>query len=208
MSIRVITIEREYGSGGAAIARSLAHQLNWKLWDEELTTEIARIAHVDTKAVQQRDECLENPLRRLFRVFARGSYERALPVQGIDTDQLVAMLERVVNDVASQGNCVIVGRGSPWILRHRTDACHFFIYAPKDEKVRRLASIGKNEKEALALLSQVDRERATFIRHYFSHDWPTRSLYDLMINSKFGDEQVIEAILQHVQLMDRRLARV
>ena len=208
MSVRVITIEREYGSGGAAIASSLAHRLNWKLWDEELTTEIARIAHVDTKAVQQRDECLENPLRRLFRVFARGSYERALPVQGIDTDQLVAMLERVVNDVASQGNCVIVGRGSPWILRHRTDACHFFIYAPKDEKVRRLASIGKNEKEALALLSQVDRERATFIRHYFSHDWPTRSLYDLMINSKFGDEQVIEAILQHVHLMDRRLARV
>lgn len=208
MSIRVITIEREYGSGGAAIARSLAQQLGWKLWDEDLTEEIARVAHVDARAVQQRDECLENPLRRLFRVFARGSYERALPVQGIDTDQLVAMLERVVNDVATQGNCVIVGRGSPWILRHRTDACHFFIYAPKDEKVRRLASIGKNEKEALALLSQVDRERATFIRHYFSHDWPTRSLYDLMINSKFGDEQVIEAILQHVQLMDRRLARV
>ena len=208
MSIRVITIEREYGSGGAAIARNLAEQLGWKLWDEDLTAEIARVAHVDTKAVQLRDECLENPLRRLFKVFARGSYERALPVEGFDTDQLVAMLERVVNDVASHGNCVIVGRGSPWILRKRTDACHFFIYAPKDEKVRRLSSIGKNEKEALALLSQVDRERATFIRHYFSKEWPTRSLYDLMINSKFGDEQVIEAILQHVQLMDRRLARV
>lgn len=208
MSIRVITIEREYGSGGAAIARSLAAQLGWKLWDEELTAEIARVAHVDTKAVQQRDECLETPMRRLFNVFARGSYERALPIHGIDTDHLVVVLERVVNDVASRGNCVIVGRGSPWILRKRDDACHFFIYAPKDEKIRRLASIGKSEKEAEALLSQVDRERATFIRHYFSKEWPTRSLYDQMINSKFGDEHVIEAILQHVQLMDRRLARV
>lgn len=208
MSIRVVTIEREYGSGGAAIARNLAAQLGWKLWDEELTAEIARVAQVDTKAVQQRDECLENPMRRLFKVFARGSYERALPIQGIDTDHLVVVLERVVNDVASQGNCVIVGRGSPWILRHRDDACHFFIYAPKDEKVRRLASIGKSEKEAQGLLSQVDRERATFIRHYFSKEWPTRSLYDLMINSKFGDEQVIEAILRHLQAMDRRLARV
>ena len=208
MSTRVITIEREYGSGGAAIAKCLAKQLNWKLWDEDLTAEIARTAGVDLVEARRHDECLENPLRRLFKVFARGSYERALPIEGIDTDQMVVMLERVILDVASRGNCVVVGRGSPYILRHRPDVCHFFIYAAQDEKVRRLASIGKNEKEALALLSQVDRERATFIRHYFSKEWPMRSLYDLMINSKFGDEQVIETILQYVAAIDKRRVRV
>lgn len=204
MSIRVITIEREYGSGGAAIARSLAKQLNWKLWDEELTEEIARVAHVDAHEVQRRDECMDSPLHRLFKVFARGSYERALPIHGFDTDAMVVTLERVINDVASRGNCVIVGRGSPWILRKHEDACHFFIYAPLEEKLHRLNLIGKSEKEARELLAQVDRERATFIRHYFSKEWPTRSLYDLMINSKYGDERVIEAILEHVAAMDRR----
>lgn len=204
MSIRVITIEREYGSGGAAIARRLADQLGWKLWDEELTDEIARLGNVERREVQRRDECMESPLHRLFNVFARGSYERSLPIQGFDTDQMVVMLERVINDVASRGNCVIVGRGSPWILRNRADAAHFFIYAPMDEKLHRLSLLGKNEKEARELLAQVDRERATFIRHYFSKEWPTRALYDLMINSKYGDERVIDAIVQHVAAMERR----
>jgi cytidylate kinase len=192
MSIRVITIEREYGSGCAAIARRLAAQLGWKLWDEELSEEIARVAHVDAHEVQRRDECLD------------GSYERALPVNGFDTDAMVVTLEHVINDVASRGNCVIVGRGSPWILRNHDDACHFFIYAPLEEKLHRLNLIGKSEKEARDLLAQVDRERATFIRHYFSKEWPTRSLYDLMINSKYGDERVIDTIVQHVAAMDRR----
>jgi cytidylate kinase len=208
MGVRVITIEREYGSGGAAIARQLAEHLGWKLWDEELTAEIARVAHVDAQEVRRRDEHVETPLRRLFKVFARGSYERALPIgEGFDTDQMVVMLERVISDVASRGNCIIVGRGSPYVLRKRADACHFFIYAPVEEKLHRLNLVGKKEKEAQQLLSEVDRERATFIRHYFSQEWPTRALYDLMINSKFGDEHAIETILQHVGAMEKRQAR-
>jgi cytidylate kinase len=208
MSVRVITIEREYGSGGAAIARRLAAQLDWKLWDEELTAEIARVANVDANEVQRRDEHVETPLRRLFKVFARGSYERALPIgEGFDTDQMVVVLEKVIADVASRGNCVIVGRGSPYILRKRADACHFFIHAPSDEKMRRLNLVGKSEKEAMQLLTEVDRERATFIQHYFSKQWPTRALYDLMINSKFGDEHVIETILRHVEAINKRQER-
>jgi cytidylate kinase len=208
MGVRVITIEREYGSGGAAIARRLAGHLGWKLWDEELTSEIARVANVDAHEVQRRDEQVERPLRRLFKVFARGSYERALPIgEGFDTDQMVVVLERVIQDVASQGNCVIVGRGSPYILRKRSDTCHFFIHAPIEEKLHRLRAIGKNEKEALQLLADVDRERATFIRHYFSKEWPTRALYDLMINSKFGDEHVIDTILRHVSAIEKRQER-
>jgi cytidylate kinase len=116
---------------------------------------------------------------------------------------MVEMLHRVIEEVASRGNSVIVGRGSPYILRNRADAFHVFIYAPVEEKVRRLRSIGRSEKEALRLVNEVDRERADFIRHYFGAEWPHRPLYNLMINSKFGDEFVIDAILQNVEALNK-----
>jgi len=207
MRVRTITVEREYGSGGALIARRLAEHLDWKLWDEELTAEIARIAKVDHKAARLCDERMDPLIYRLFRVFARGSYERALPLEGVssrfDADQMVAMLQEVIEDVASRGNCVIVGRGAPYILRNHSDAFHVFIYAPRDEKIRRIKTLGKTEKEAAQLVAEVDAERASFIRHYFGAEWPCRALYNAMINSKFGDEYVIEMILQHVDALEK-----
>jgi cytidylate kinase len=207
MRVRTITVEREYGSGGALIARRLAEHLGWKMWDEELTAEIARIAKVDHKAARLCDERMDPLLYRLFRVFARGSYERALPLEGVssrfDADQMVAMLQEVIEDVASRGNCVIVGRGAPYILRNHSDAFHVFIYAPRDEKIRRIKTLGKTEKEAAQLVAEVDAERASFIRHYFGAEWPCRALYNAMINSKFGDEYVIEMILQHVDALEK-----
>lgn len=209
MHVRVVTVEREYGSGGAIIAQRLATHLGWKLWDHEITVEIARRANVDPHAAARCDERVDSLLYRLFKVYARGSYERALPVaepRHFDTDHMVAMLEKVVGEFADRGNCVIVGRGSPYFLRNRTDAIHVFIYAPVEEKVRRLRSIGQSEKEALRLIEEVDRERAAFIRHYFGRDWPYRPLYNLMINSKFGDEHVVETILDQIAALEKRPA--
>ncbi len=205
MSIRIITVEREYGSGGAAIAQALAKRLGWKLYDRELTTEIARMANVDHRAAMRCDERVDNLLYRLFKVYARGSYERSLPVgeRAFDTDCMVETMHKVVEDVASHGNSVIVGRGSAYFLRSREDAFHVFTYAPVDEKVRRLKMIGKSEKEALQLISEIDRERASFIRHYFNAEWPNRSLYNLMINTKFGDEYVVDMVVQHIAAIDK-----
>ncbi len=207
MQVRTITVEREYGSGGALIARRLAERLGWRLWDEELTAEIARIAKVDHKAARLCDERVDPLIYRLFRVFARGSYERALPLEGVsspfDADQMFAMLKKVIEDVASRGNCVVVGRGAPYILREHPHAFHVFIYAPRDEKIRRIRTLGKTEKEAAQLVSEVDGERASFIRHYFGAEWPCRALYNVMINSKFGDEYVIEMILQHIGVLEK-----
>ena len=206
MPVKIITLEREYGSGGTPIAKSLAERLGWKLWDEEITAEIARAANVDALAAKRCDERVDPFLYRLFKVYARGSYERALAIgdsRVFDTDCMVEMLHRVIEEVASRGNSVIVGRGSPYILRNRADAFHVFIYAPVEEKVRRLRSIGRSEKEALRLVNEVDRERADFIRHYFGAEWPHRPLYNLMINSKFGDEFVIDAILQNVEALNK-----
>jgi cytidylate kinase len=206
MQVRIITVEREYGSGGAAIAQRLAQHLGWKLWDQDLTTEIARVAHVDQEAAQRCDMHVDPLLYRLFKVFARGSYERSLPLgemQMLGTDHMVATLRKVVEDAASGGNCVIVGRGSPYILRGRFDAFHVFVYAPVEEKIRRLQGIVKSESEARQLIEEIDRDRASFIRHYFNKEWPCRALYNMMINSKFGDEYVIDSILRQIAALEK-----
>ena len=209
MPVKIITLEREYGSGGSLIARTLAERLSWKLWDEEITAEIARAANIDHREAQRCDERVDPFLYRLFKVYARGSYERALGIGGsriFDTDCMVEMLQKVIEDVASRGNCVIVGRGAPYFLRNRPDAFHVFIYASDDEKIRRIKSIGKTEKEAQLLVAEVDRDRAEFIRHYFGKQWPHRPLYNIMINSQFGDEFVIESILQNVDALEKHQA--
>jgi cytidylate kinase len=207
MSIRIITVEREYGSGGGVIAQTLAQRLGWKLWDRDLTEEIARVAKVDHRAALRCDERCDTLLYRLFKVYARGSYERSLPLgdrAGFDADQMVATLQKVVEDVASRGKSVIVGRGSAYFLRNRPDAFHMFTYAPVEEKVCRLKSIGKSEKEALQLIDEIDRERASFIRHYFHAEWPKRDLYNLMINTRFGDEHVVATVLQQIAALEKR----
>jgi cytidylate kinase len=206
MSLKIITLEREYGSGGSLIAKTLAQRLGWKHWDQELTAEIARAANVDPREAQRCDERVDNFLYRLFKVYARGSYERSLAIGGsrvFDTDCMVEMLQKVVEDIASRGNCVIVGRGSPYFLRNRPDAFHVFIYASEEEKIRRVRSLGKTEKEAQQLVAEVDRDRADFIRHYFGKEWPHRPLYNIMINSKFGDEFAVDSILQNVEALEQ-----
>ena len=206
MKIRIITVEREYGSGGAAIAERLANRLGWQLWDRDLTAEIAREAKVTREAVHRCDERVDPLLSRLFSVYARGSYERTLPVseaRHFNADAMVAMLHKVIEQVAAKGNSVIVGRGSPYILRNRPDVFHVFIYAPDDEKIRRLKSIGQSEKEARQLIQDVDHERSSFIRHYFHKDWPYRPLYNLMLNSKFGDEYALDKILREIDALER-----
>ena len=210
MSLKIITLEREYGSGGSLIAKTLAQRLGWKHWDQELTAEIARAANVDPREAQRCDERVDNFLYRLFKVYARGSYERSLAIGGsrvFDTDCMVEMLQKVVEDIASRGNCVIVGRGSPYFLRNRPDAFHVFIYASEEEKIRRVRSLGKTEKEAQQLVAEVDRDRADFIRHYFGKEWPHRPLYNIMINSKFGDEFAVDSILQNVEALEKYQAR-
>ena len=206
MAIRIITVEREYGSGGGVIAQKLAQRLGWNLWDRDLTAEIARVARVDHRAALRCDERCDTLLYRLFKVYARGSYERALPLgdnAGFDADKMVDTLQKVIEDAASRGKCVIVGRGSAYFLRNRPDAFHVFTYAPVEEKVCRLKSIGKSEKEALQLIEEIDRERASFIRHYFRAEWPNRAFYNLMINTKFGDEHVVDTVLQQIASLEK-----
>jgi cytidylate kinase len=196
--IKIITVEREYGCGGAEIAQKLSDRLGWKLWDQLLTCEIARMANCNQAEVEQREERMDPLYYRLFKSFLRGSFEGSLNVHRLkllDSDSILRITERVVQEAAAAGNCVIVGRGSQHFLRNREDALRVFLYAPREEKVRRLRSRGKSETEAEELVDTVDRERAAFIEKYFHVEWPNRSLYHAMLNTAGGEETVIQTIL-------------
>jgi cytidylate kinase len=200
---RIITLEREYGCGCAGIAGELANRLHWKLWDYLLTEEIAKQAHVDCGTVQEREEKIDNAFYRLAKSFWRGSYERSMPMdegQTFDADCMVKMMEGITAKIAQEGNAVVVGRGAPYFLRERSDTFRVFLYAPRPEKIRRLVANGTDQSEAEDLVDTVDRERMAFIKHYFNADWPTRSLYHLMINTVVGDEKVIATILDTMTL--------
>jgi cytidylate kinase len=200
--VRIITIEREFGCGAAQIAVQLATRLNWKLWDQQLTQEIARLANCKLSAVEQHEERRDPLYRRLLKSFALGSYEGNMgvyPVEMLDADSIVKFSERVVLQAAETGNCVIVGRGSQHFLQDRTDTLRFFLYAPREDKVRRLISEGDKQSHAEALVDTVDRERAAFIKNYFDVEWPNRELYHAMINTNLGEDRVVEAILSFLR---------
>jgi cytidylate kinase len=201
---RLITIEREFGSGGAVIAAQLAEHLGWKLWDHRLTEEIARIAEVDPSAVKRCDERMDGYLHRLAKVFWRASYERSSPLgsQVFDTDRMVAMMQEIMNRIGREGNAVVVGRGAPFFLRENPCAFHVFLYAPRTEKIRRIMADGHSAGEAEELVDTIDRQRIAYVKHYFNADWPTRSLYHVMLNTAVGDEPVVKTILDTMRLVE------
>jgi cytidylate kinase len=122
----------------------------------------------------------------------------------VDSENILKLTERVVQHAASKGNCVIVGRGSQLFLSGRADAFRVFLYAPREDKVRRLLSRGKSERDAQELVDTVDRERAGFIEKYFHVEWPDRSVYHLMINTAAGDETVAQSIVSFMQAFDSK----
>lgn len=206
---RIVTFEREFGSGGGGIACELARRLGWKLWDQQLTCEIAHRAQVSESAVALCDERVDGRLYRLAKAFWRGSYERSMSIansRAFDTDRMTAMMEEIMNMIAREGNAVIVGRGGPFFLRDREDTFRVFTYAPRDEKIRRLVALGKSRVEAVDLVENVDKERMAYIKHYFNAEWPTRALYHVMVNTVVGDENVIGTILMGMHMIEASLA--
>jgi cytidylate kinase len=206
--MRILTIEREYGSGASGIAEALARRLGWKLLDHQLTEEIARLAKVDLTTAELHDERCDKLFYRLSKVFLRGSYERSSPMAGaeiFDADHMVKLLNEVINHAAAEGNCVIVGRGAACILRGRPDCFHVFLFAPRDEKIRRIVATGISRKEAEELVDTVDKERAQFIKTYFNREWPNRALYHMMYNTALGDQTVIDSIHDAMAAAEERV---
>jgi shikimate kinase len=206
--IKIVTIEREYGSGGGEIAQQLATQLHWKLWDQLLTEEIAKLAECPKAVVEVREERTDPLYYRLLKSFLRGSYEGSLnahKLKIVDSECILQFTEQVVRNAAKTGNCVIVGRGAQHFLRDRQDALRVFLYAPREAKLRRLVARGKSGNEAEQLVDSVDRERADFIQRYFHVEWPNRANYHAMINTAIGDDAVAQMILEFMKTVDARV---
>jgi cytidylate kinase len=136
----------------------------------------------------------------------RGSFEGSLNaprLKMVDADCVREVAQQVVLKAATEGNSVILGRGSAYYLRDDPDTFHVFLYAPIDEKVHRLQGTGKSEEEAVELAETVDRDRAAYIKQYFGVEWPARHLFDLMINTRVGDEAVVGTILSGIEAFQK-----
>jgi cytidylate kinase len=158
--------------------------------------------------VQVREERTDPLYYRLFKSFLRGSYEGSLnahKLNVVDSESILKITERVVQHAAKTGNSVIVGRGSQHFLRSRLDTLRVFLYAPREDKVRRLLARGKRENEAQQLVDTVDQERADFIQKYFHVEWPDRAIYHTMINTTVGDEAVVHMILDFIKTIDTKV---
>jgi len=204
--IKVLTIDREYGSGAAEIAQQIADRLGWKLWDQLLTDEVARQLECESFHVEKHEERRDPLHYRIFKAFLRGSYEGtqiAPQIKIADAENIRRVSEQIVRKAAAQGNAVIVGRGSAYYLRDEHDAFHVFIYAPFKERVRRLKQGGKSEEEAIELACNVDRDRAEFIKQNFGIKFPERHFFHLMVNSTMGEQAAVQTVLDALSAVQK-----
>ena len=205
--IRIVTVDREFGSGGGVIAANLAARLDWTLWDQVLTDQIAQRMDCGSGEVAAREERTDPTYYRLFKAFLRGSFEGNvhLPrLRLVDADCVRDMAQQILLEIADAGRAVVVGRGSAFYLANREDAFHVFIYGSASDKVKRLKATGRSEQEAIELAETVDRDRAAFIKRYFGLEWPARHLFHLMVNSGIGDDVAVETILNTVARFGER----
>ena len=198
---RVVTVAREYGSGGGRIAQLLAGRLGWKLLDRCLVEKIAETASIEPQLAEKFDERPDPWLDRLAEVFwqspgLRGYIGGHVPGR-FDGEVAAHLTRRIIEEAAEIGDCVIVGRGSQCVLQQREDAFHVFIYAPRGERLARLLRRDPplSKAEAEKKLDAQDQTRASYVRDHYGDDWQNRHLYHLMISSSLGEKEAVSIIL-------------
>ena len=137
MSIRIITVSRQFGSGGRSVAKLIAEKLGWKYYDKELVKKIAAESGLAESYILDSGEyaCSTNSFLFNWAMSAEsGRNPGTLPV----SDQLYIVQNNVIRDLADKGSCVIVGRCADYILREHKDLLRVFIYAPIEERIRAL----------------------------------------------------------------------
>ncbi len=199
MEYRLLTVNREFGSGGGRIAQTIAEWLGWKLLDRDIIDAIAYAAHVDKDVVLNYDEHVESWLRRLN----RGAMRSAALAAGLELgegavfnmDETVKITQKIVEEAYSSGNCVIVGRGAQCILQHKRDVFHAFVYAPYKQRILRLRKRLEKGANVEERIRTVDGERAKYLQQYFGKCWNDPHLYNLMISSNEDEASSARLIL-------------
>jgi hypothetical protein len=207
MMIRAVAIEREFGCGGSEIAARLAELLGWKLWDHELTQEIARLTKCSPKAVEKMEWRKDPAVYRVFLSFLRGAFEGGLPpterLALLDSRRIATVSETAVKQALSEGPCVIVGRGSQFFLRDRKDVFRTFLYASRDFKIHRLICAGTPKGDAIEQVDTTDRDRAAFVQTYLGLNWPARHVYQAMFSTEIGVSPTAALLFDCIQQFQR-----
>ena len=196
--VRVITVEREYGSRGGEFAHDLAERLGWRLLDAELINRAAQAAGVDPKTAARFDERLDPWYYRYGKLFWHDSSFSSIGMgedHVFDSQRMLEIIKQQILKAAKEGNCVIVGRGAQCILQHKQDAFHVFVYAPLRERIERLKKRLETGADVEQRLRSVDGQRAKYLHQQFGRHWCDPHLYDLMLRSTDDEEGAARVIL-------------
>lgn len=187
----VITIGREYGSGGRFIGRLVAEKLGIPFYDNELLIEAAKESGLSPSIFESYDEKQDGFLGGGLGMY---SYDMTLS-QKVFLAQFEA-----IKRIAQEGSCVIVGRCADFVLKDCDNVCSIFICAPMEEKVKRAVEFyGLKPEKAESQIVKKDKKRRGYYNFYTDLDWGKASNYDLCLNSKIGIENSVKVIVNYVK---------
>jgi cytidylate kinase len=204
----LVTITRQYASGGSEIARRVADELGWTLIDNEFVLQVARLAGLSPDEVARREERAPGLLERLAHTLAVASPEMFMttggsptPVETTDEGTLVKMTERVIAEAAAEGRVVLVGRGAQAVLATRPNALHVYAVASKPFR-RKIAGerLSVAPAEVDKVMQETDQQRDAYVKTYYGRDRQDLTLYDVVLNTeRLGFEGAAELIVAEVK---------
>lgn len=201
----ILTISHQYGSGGSRIARDLGQRLHWAVWEKEIVRQIATQYKVSEEYVEAKDERVDSFIERMVGLFGMGGFESAYevpPPLWLTDAQLVRMTRGIVEDVAKEGQAVVVGRAGNFILANHPQTLHVFILAPLSARIERVMEAEKlTHAAAEQRIAGMDKLRADYVRTFYHADWRDPGRYHLVIDSgvwgEAGTTDLIAWALEH-----------
>lgn len=201
MDKKIITISREFGSGGRTIGRMVAQKLGIPFYDKELVDQIAVESGFAPKYIEEHGEHAPG-LSRLAYAFAPQGVPGVM--NGLSTADFLWNIQcNVILQLAEKGPCVIVGRNADYILKDREDTLHAFIHADMKFRADRIVRLyGESEKSPEARLQEKDKRRKVNYQHYTGRTWGQAQNYDITLNSSaLGIENCVDIIVNMVSII-------
>lgn len=184
----IVTVSRQYGSGGSEVAERVANALGWKLYDNAVVEEVAARLRMTPAEVSAREERVPSLVERMASAMALGVPE-VMPVVGEmatvpSEDRMVMMTKRVIEDAVQAGPAVLVGRGAQCMLARRSDALHVYCYAAEEDLIRYvIESLGISAADAPRKVAEMNHQREAYVRLHWKRDWRDVANYDLCVNT-------------------------
>lgn len=201
----VITIERQYGSGGRITGMRLAEELGIHYYDEEILKMTSETSAIGEQYFRLADEKAGNNL--LYRTVTNMKPELSAPVKDghrlTSPENLFRFQSEVIRKLAESENCIIIGRCGNYVLQDQLDdVVRIFVYADTVTRVRRVMDVDKvDEEEALRRMKKIDRERTEYHKYFTGRNWMDMENYDLPINaSRIDYDQMIKLIKDYLKL--------